>query len=118
MVFNSLEFVVFFVVFYALYRMLPHRAQNWLLLVASYYFYAAWDWRFLSLLIGSTIVDYSVARYLDGPHDQAHRRRVLWISIVFNLGVLGFFKYYGFLPTTSRRCSPQWALRCRCRHCT
>jgi alginate O-acetyltransferase complex protein AlgI len=96
MVFNSLEFVVFFAVVYALYRVLPHRAQNWLLLVASYYFYAAWDWRFLSLLIGSTVVDYSVARYLGGPHDAAHRRRVLWISIAFNLGVLGFFKYYGF----------------------
>ena len=51
MVFNSLEFVLFFVVFYAVYRLLPHRPQNWLLLLASYYFYAAWDWRFLSLLI-------------------------------------------------------------------
>ncbi len=96
MVFNSLEFVVFFVVFYALYRLLPHRPQNWLLLVASYYFYAAWDWRFLGLLIASTVVDYSVARYLGRPHEQSHRRRVLWISIAFNLGVLGFFKYYGF----------------------
>lgn len=96
MVFNSLEFVVFFAVVYALYRVLPHRPQNWLLLVASYYFYAAWDWRFLSLLIGSTVVDYSVALYLGRPHDDARRRRVLWISIAFNLGVLGFFKYYGF----------------------
>ena len=96
MVFNSLEFVVFFVVFYALYLLLPHRPQNWLLLVASYYFYAAWDWRFLGLLIASTVVDYSVARYLGRPHEQSRRRRVLWISIAFNLGVLGFFKYYGF----------------------
>jgi alginate O-acetyltransferase complex protein AlgI len=96
MVFNSLEFVVFFVIFYALYRVLPHRPQNWLLLLSSYYFYAAWDWRFLGLLIASTVVDYSVALYLDRPHTQAHRRRVLWISIAFNLGVLGFFKYYGF----------------------
>ena len=61
MVFNSLHFVWFFVVVYAAYRVLPHRAQNWLLLVASYYFYAAWDWRFLGLLVGSTIVDYSCA---------------------------------------------------------
>jgi alginate O-acetyltransferase complex protein AlgI len=96
MVFNSLEFVVFFAAVYALYRVLPHRPQNWLLLVASYYFYAAWDWRFLSLLVGSTVVDYSVALYLGRRHDDAHRRRVLWISIAFNLGVLGFFKYYGF----------------------
>ncbi len=96
MVFNSLEFIVFFIVFYAMYRLLPHRPQNWLLLAASYYFYAAWDWRFLGLLIGSTVVDYSVALYLGRPHAPAHRRRVLWISIAFNLGVLGFFKYYGF----------------------
>ena len=65
MVFNSLHFVWFFLVVYALYRLLPHRAQNWLLLVASYYFYAAWDWRFLGLLIASTLVDYSCARALD-----------------------------------------------------
>lgn len=96
MVFNSLEFVVFFAVFYAIYRILPHRPQNWLLLVASYYFYAAWDWRFLGLLVGSTLVDYTVALYLARPGTDASRRRVLWISIAFNLGVLGFFKYYGF----------------------
>jgi alginate O-acetyltransferase complex protein AlgI len=102
MVFNSLEFVVFFAAVYALYRVLPHRPQNWLLLVASYYFYAAWDWRFLSLLIGSTVVDYSVALYLGRRHDDAHRRRVLWISIAFNLGVLGFFKYYGFFAENLR----------------
>lgn len=96
MVFNTLEFVAFFIVFYALYRLLPHRPQNWLLLAASYYFYAAWDWRFLGLLIASTVADYSVALYLSRLQDETHRRRVLWISIAFNLGVLGFFKYYGF----------------------
>jgi D-alanyl-lipoteichoic acid acyltransferase DltB (MBOAT superfamily) len=102
MVFNSLEFVVFFAVVYALYRVLPHRAQNWLLLVASYYFYAAWDWRFLGLLIGSTVVDYSVALYLGRPHPEPRRRGVLWISLAFNLGVLGFFKYYGFFAENLR----------------
>jgi D-alanyl-lipoteichoic acid acyltransferase DltB (MBOAT superfamily) len=92
MVFNSIQFVVFFAVVYGAYRILPHRAQNWLLLVSSYVFYAAWDWRFLSLLIASTVVDYAVARYLDALPDGPRRRRVLWISIGFNLGVLGFFK--------------------------
>ena len=62
MVFNSLHFVWFFLVVYALYRVLPHRGQNWLLLVASYYFYAAWDWRFLGLLVASTLVDYTCGR--------------------------------------------------------
>ena len=96
MVFNSIQFVVFFAVVYGAYRILPHRAQNWLLLVSSYVFYAAWDWRFLGLLIASTVVDYAVARYLDVLPDGPRRRRVLWISIGFNLGVLGFFKYFGF----------------------
>ncbi len=59
MVFNSLHFVAFFLVVYALYRVLPFRAQNVLLLAASYYFYAAWDWRFVSLLVASTLVDYA-----------------------------------------------------------
>ena len=58
MVFNSLQFAVFFVVVYALYRALPHRGQNWMLLAASYVFYGAWDWRFLGLLIGSTVIDF------------------------------------------------------------
>ena len=76
MVFNSLHFVAFFAVVYPLYRVLPHRAQNWMLLAASYYFYAAWDWRFLGLLIGSTVVDFCVARYLDADGRRSGRRRV------------------------------------------
>jgi D-alanyl-lipoteichoic acid acyltransferase DltB (MBOAT superfamily) len=96
MVFNSLHFVGFFLVVYALYRRLPHRAQNWMLVAASYYFYAAWDWRFLSLLIGSTVVDYWVGRYLGRTGSPGRRRAALVASLVFNLGVLGFFKYFNF----------------------
>lgn len=96
MVFNSLHFVGFFLVVYALYRVLPHRAQNWLLLAASYYFYASWDWRYLSLLVGSTIVDYFVGRYLGRTTSPPRRRLALIASLVFNLGMLGFFKYFNF----------------------
>lgn len=96
MVFTSLDFVIFFVVVYAAYRVLPHRAQNWLLLTASYYFYGSWDWRFLSLLVGSTVVDFLVARYLGRENDPVRRRRALVLSLVFNLGMLGFFKYFEF----------------------
>jgi alginate O-acetyltransferase complex protein AlgI len=96
MVFNSLQFVWFFLVVYAAYRVLPHRAQNWLLLAASYYFYAAWDWRFLALLIGSTVVDYSCALALAATERPARRRALLWISLGFNLTVLAFFKYFNF----------------------
>jgi D-alanyl-lipoteichoic acid acyltransferase DltB (MBOAT superfamily) len=96
MLFNSLHFVWFFVVVYAVYRLLPHRAQNWLLLVASYYFYAAWDWRFLGLLIGSTLVDYTCALALARMKAPRRRRLVLLVSLAFNLTLLGFFKYFNF----------------------
>ena len=96
MVFNSLQFVWFFLVVYALYRVLPHRAQNWLLLVASYYFYAAWDWRFLGLLIASTAVDYTCARAIAAARAPSRRRALLCLSLGFNLTLLGFFKYFNF----------------------
>ena len=96
MVFNSLHFIWFFIVVYGLYRVLPHRAQNWLLLAASYYFYAAWDWRFLGLLVGSTLVDYSCARALDRVAHPRRRRLILTLSLGFNLTLLGFFKYFNF----------------------
>ena len=104
MVFNSLQFAWFFVLVYGLYRLLPavssvegaHRGQNWLLLIASYYFYAAWDYRFLALLSASTIVDYSCGRLMGTMHDERRRRLVMWLSIAFNLTLLGFFKYFNF----------------------
>jgi alginate O-acetyltransferase complex protein AlgI len=96
MVFNSLHFVWFFLVVYGAYRVLPHRAQNWLLLVASYYFYAAWDWRFLGLLVASTLVDFSCARLLERTADDRRRRMLLVLSLGFNLTLLGFFKYFNF----------------------
>jgi alginate O-acetyltransferase complex protein AlgI len=96
MLFNSLHFVWFFLVVYALYRLLPHRPQNWLLLAASYYFYAAWDWRFLGLLLGSTVVDYTCALLIDRQTNQRRRKRLMWVSILFNLSLLGFFKYFNF----------------------
>ncbi len=96
MVFNSLHFVWFFIAAYALYRVLPHRPQNWLLLGASYYFYAAWDWRFLGLLAASTIVDYTAARLMQRTSSRARRRALLVASLGFNLTLLGFFKYFNF----------------------
>jgi alginate O-acetyltransferase complex protein AlgI len=103
-VFNSLHFVWFFLVVYTLYRLLPlvspveraHRGQNWLLLIASYYFYAAWDYRFLALLAASTLVDYSCGLVLGRLTDQRRRRWVMGLSIGFNLAMLGFFKYFNF----------------------
>jgi D-alanyl-lipoteichoic acid acyltransferase DltB (MBOAT superfamily) len=72
------------------------RAQNWLLFAASYYFYAAWDYRFVALLAASTIVDFTCGIVLDRLQDQRRRRMVLALSIGFNLTLLGFFKYFNF----------------------
>lgn len=103
MVFNSIQFAVFFAVVYCLYRVLPHRLQNAMLLLASYLFYSAWDWRFLGLLIGSTVIDFYVARYIAGHPDRGTRRRALLLSLVYNLGVLACFKYFNFFGDGLRR---------------
>ncbi len=96
MLFNSFIFLVFFIAVYTLYRLLPMRPQNVLLLVASYIFYGWWDWRFLSLLLFSTVVDFIAGRAIDRSECQAVRKRFLLISMFCNLGLLGFFKYFNF----------------------
>jgi len=105
-VFNSLHFVVFFAIVYAVYRLLQHRAQNLWLLAASYYFYAAWDWRFTGLLAASTLVSYWAGAALGRPGVRASRAaslRVLWAALGFLLAVLGFFKYAGFFIASAAR---------------
>ncbi len=96
MIFNSLDFAIFFAVVYGLYLLLPHRGQNFLLLVASYTFYGFWDWRFLGLLLLSTVVDFVLAQMIEGEPTQRRRRRLLTISMVVSLTILGFFKYFNF----------------------
>ncbi|GAA3606911.1 MBOAT family O-acyltransferase [Flavivirga amylovorans] len=99
MVFNSLEFFIFLFTVFVLYWFLFKRSvkiQNILLLVASYAFYGWWDWRFLSLIILSTTVDYFVGILIDSNSKQSKRKLWLWTSVVFNVGLLGFFKYYNF----------------------
>lgn len=97
MIFNSLVFWVFFAVVYGLYRVLPHRGQNILLLVSSYFFYGWWDWRFLSLIFISTVVDYWAGLAIDEAGPKERRRRIaMWVSVATNLGILGFFKYFNF----------------------
>ena len=96
MLFNTVQFGIFLAVVLALYFSLGHRWQNYMLLVASAFFYACWDWRFLSLIFISTTVDFVVGNLLDGTENDRHRKHILAWSVVFNLGFLGFFKYYGF----------------------
>jgi len=99
MIFNSIDFSIFLPVVFILYWFITVKnlkLQNLLIVVASYVFYAWWDWRFLSLIIISTLVDYSVGHGLAKADNQTKRKILLWISILVNLGFLGFFKYYNF----------------------
>jgi len=94
--FNSFEFGGFFLVVFAVYLVLPHRWQNRMLLVASYVFYGAWDWRFLSLIFLSTCLDFWVGRRLGATDDPKRRKRYLALSLFGNFSALGFFKYFDF----------------------
>lgn len=99
MLFNSIEFLLFLPTVFFLYWFVfknQLRAQNVLLLVASYIFYGWWDWRFLSLIVASTFLDYFVALALQKSEPLSKRKFLLGLSLIGNLGMLGFFKYYNF----------------------
>jgi D-alanyl-lipoteichoic acid acyltransferase DltB (MBOAT superfamily) len=99
MLFNSLDFAFFLPTIFLLYWFLFQKnlkLQNALIVFASYVFYGWWDWRFLSLIIFSTIVDYLVGQKLRTEEQQSKRKVLLWTSIIVNIGFLGFFKYYNF----------------------
>lgn len=99
MLFNSIDFAIFLPIVFILYWFITDKnlkLQNFLIVSASYLFYGWWDWRFLSLILFSTLVDYTVGRQLKNEENQLKRRILLWTSILINLGFLGFFKYYNF----------------------
>ena len=99
MLFNSIDFSIFLPIVFIAYWFINNKnlkLQNLLIVVASYVFYGWWDWRFLSLIFFSTVVDYIVGQQLRIEKNQLKRRILLWTSILVNLGFLGFFKYYNF----------------------
>ncbi len=99
MLFNSLDFAIFLPTVFLLYWFIVDKdlkLQNLLIVAASYFFYGCWDWRFLSLILLSTIIDYSIGRKLSQEKKDHRRKVLLWTSIIANLGILGFFKYYNF----------------------
>ena len=99
MLFNSLDFAIFLPIVFVLYWFMVNenlKQQNILIAVASYVFYGWWDWRFLALILFSTLVDYIIGVSLDKEENLNKRKILLWISIIVNLGFLGFFKYYNF----------------------
>ena len=99
MLFNSLDFAIFLPIVFILYWFVFNKSlkgQNLLVAAASYVFYGWWDWRFLSLILFSTLIDYFVGVSLGKTEAPTKRKILLWVSILVNLGFLGFFKYYNF----------------------
>ena len=99
MLFNSIDFAIFLPIVFIFYWFVTKnnlKLQNLLVVISSYIFYGWWDWRFLSLILFSTVVDYSVGRLLVNEEYQNKRKIFLWISVLVNLGFLGVFKYYNF----------------------
>lgn len=99
MLFNSIDFALFLPIVFILYWFVFNkklRLQNILIVGASYLFYGWWDWRFLGLIVFSTLVDFIVAKTLFTEQNILKRKALLWTSVAVNLGFLGFFKYYNF----------------------
>ena len=99
MLFNSFDFGLFLVVVYLVYWAIGtqrRKAQNVLILLASYLFYGLWDWRFLGLLLLSSLIDYVAGIAISKSTKRSTQRRYLWLSILWNLGVLFTFKYFNF----------------------
>jgi len=98
MLFNSQVFAVFFAAIFVSYWLLAKHqtARVWLLLVASYVFYGYWNWNLLALIFSSTVIDYGLALAIGASADPKRRKALLILSLVTNLGLLGFFKYWNF----------------------
>jgi alginate O-acetyltransferase complex protein AlgI len=103
MFFNSLQFAAFLPIIFVLYWFFFNKKKSWqncLLIIASYYFYACWDWRFLSLLVFSSGLDYFSGIQIEKSKSARESKFWLWSSVIINLGFLGVFKYYNFFATS------------------
>ena len=103
MFFNSVNFAIFLPVIFIIYWFVTKgnlRFQNVILLVSSYFFYACWDWRFMFLLIFSTLLDFYTGIKIHESPKQKMRLFWLWFSIIINLGFLGVFKYFNFFTSS------------------
>lgn len=99
MLFNSIDFAIFLPIVFFLYWFFSKkslRLQNLLIGVSSYIFYGWWDYRFLFLIFFSTCIDYFIGIFIYNEKDRTKKKYFLWVSILVNLGFLGFFKYYNF----------------------
>lgn len=99
MLFNSIDFILFLPIVFIIYWFFLKKnikAQNLLILISSYIFYGWWDWRFLSLIFFSSIIDFSIGKLLSQTDREKKRKLLLITSILVNIGLLGFFKYFNF----------------------
>src|ERR671928_44797 len=97
MLFHTTQFFLFLAVVLALFYAAPRRLRTYVLLAASYYFYASWNYKFLSLLLCLTAIDYTAGLWIERTHGKRARKFLLIGSLGANLLFLGFFKYYNFL---------------------
>jgi alginate O-acetyltransferase complex protein AlgI len=103
MFFNSLHFAIFLPIVFILYWVIGAKSkinQNYILILASYYFYSCWDWRFLFLLVFSTLLDYVSGMKIEKSQTPFERKIWLWLCVTINLGFLGVFKYYNFFASS------------------
>lgn len=110
MIFSSFSFLLFFLIVIALVIIAPQRVRKLVLLGASYYFYAYWDYRFTLLIFTSTIIDYCIGRWLGQAHSEPMRRLLLSVSLAANLGMLFFFKYYNFFVDSASEILVAWGM--------
>jgi D-alanyl-lipoteichoic acid acyltransferase DltB (MBOAT superfamily) len=117
MLFNSGTFLQFFAAFLLLYYVVRNRleARNFLIVAASYFFYGWWDYRFLSLLVLSSLIDFAVGVALDRTQSRRGRKWLVALSITASLGILGFFKYYGFFVESFAALASSLGIRVRMR---
>jgi len=104
MIFNSYDFLLFALVFFAVFFLLPRKLKLPFILISSYFFYGWWNVKFLSLILISTFVDFFVSQRIEDEEDEKKKKRFLWISLAVNLGILGLFKYYDFFTTSFADC--------------
>ena len=114
MLFNSSDFFVFLILVFSIYWIIPskwNKLRNILILVSSYIFYGWWEWRFLLLIIFSSLVDYFIGVFLSKTEESSKRKLLLAVSLIINLGLLGVFKYYDFFITEFNDFLMQFGLR-------
>ena len=115
MLFNSIGYAIFFSLVFTFYWSIDkeqYKLQNFILILASYFFYACWDWRFLFLLIFSTGLDYFTAIKMSDSTSDKSRKFWFWLSVSINLGFLGMFKYYNFFASSFMKLFASFGFHC------